>query len=90
MLAFAIRPELMKQYTTSSKFAGVQRHNMMLVAQTEPPSLADRRSLSVGKTADILQCIGATTGCVVAAKQATGAIIHILCGPDEKSHSVST
>ena len=67
MLAFAKRPELMKQYTTSSKYAGVQRHNMMLVAQlfillhshqdinmayyfrsenqTEPPSLADRRSL---------------------------------------------
>ena len=67
MLAFANRPELMKQYTTSSKYSGVQRHNMMLVAQlflllhshqdvnmayyfrsenqTEPPSLADRRSL---------------------------------------------
>ena len=65
MLAFANRPELMKQYTTSRKYAGVQRHNMMLVAQlllhlhqyvnmayyfrsenqTEPPSLADRRSL---------------------------------------------
>ena len=67
MLAFANRPELMKQYTTSSKYVGVQRPNMMLVAhiflllylhqdvnmahyfgsekQTEPPSLADRRSL---------------------------------------------
>ena len=33
MLAFANRPELMKQYTTSSKYAGVQRHNMMMVAQ---------------------------------------------------------
>ena len=67
MLAFANRPELMKQCTTSSKYAGDQGHNMMLVAQlflllhshqdvnmayyfrsenqTEPPSLADRRSL---------------------------------------------
>ena len=33
MLAFGNRPELMKQYTTSSKYAGVQRLNMMLVAQ---------------------------------------------------------
>ena len=31
MSAFANRPELMKQYTTSSKYAGVHRHNMMLV-----------------------------------------------------------
>ena len=66
MLPFANRPELMNQYTTSSKYAGVQRHSMMLDAQlflllhsrqdlnkayyfrsenqTEPPSMADRRS----------------------------------------------
>ena len=61
--------------------------------QTEQPSFADRRSLWVGKTTNIIQCIG---GSVVAAEQATavmldvGAIVHILCGSDEQSRPEST
>ena len=52
--------------------------------QREPPSLADRGSLRAGKKSDILQCIGATTGRVAAAQQATvvglemAAIIHMV------------
>ena len=52
--------------------------------QREPPSLADRGSLRAGKKSDILQCLGATTGRVYAAQQATvvvldmAAIIHMV------------
>ena len=52
--------------------------------QREPPSLADRGSLRAGKKSDILQCLGATTGRVAAAQQATvvvldmAAIIHMV------------
>ena len=52
--------------------------------QREPPSLTDRGSLRAGKKSDILQCIGATTGRVGAAQQATvvvldmAAIIHMV------------
>ena len=51
--------------------------------QRESPSLADRGSLRAGKKADILQCVGATTGRIAAAQQATvvvldmAAIIHM-------------
>ena len=52
--------------------------------QREPPSLADRGSLRAGKTSGILQCLGATTGRVAAAQQATvvvldmAAIVHMV------------
>ena len=52
--------------------------------QREPPSLADRGSLRAGRKSDILQCLGATTGRVDAAQQATvvvldmAAIIHMV------------
>ena len=52
--------------------------------QREPPSLADRGSLRAGKKPDILQYLGATTGRVDAAQQATvvvldmAAIIHMV------------
>ena len=52
--------------------------------QREPPSLADRGSLRAGKKSDNIQCLGATTGRVAAAQQATvvvldmAAIIHIV------------
>ena len=63
----------------------------------EPPSLADRGSLRVGKKSDIRQRLSAITGRVVAAKQqATAAvsdaatIIHVQCGPDEQNRPAST
>ena len=43
--------------------------------QREPPSLADRGSLRAGKKPDILQCLGATTGRVDAAQQATVVVL---------------
>ena len=52
--------------------------------QRKPPSLADRGPLRARKKADILQCLGATTGRVAAAQQATvvvldmAAIIHMV------------
>ena len=52
--------------------------------QRKPPSLADRGPLRAGKKADILQCLGATTGRVAAAQQVTvvvldmAAIIHMV------------
>ena len=52
--------------------------------QREPPSLADRGSLRAEKKADTLQCLGATTGRVAGAQQATvvvldmAAIIHMV------------
>ena len=63
----------------------------------EPPSLADGGSLRVGKKSDILQCLSATTGRVVATKQQAtaavldvAAIIHVQCRPDEQGHPAST
>ena len=45
--------------------------------QREPPSLAVRGSLRAGKKSDILQSLGATTGRVAAAQQATAVVLHI-------------
>ena len=61
--------------------------------QSEPPSLADRGSLRAGKKSDILQCLGATTGRVDAAQQATvvvldmAAIIHMVRPAQAKTFS---
>ena len=52
--------------------------------QRKPPSLADRGPLRAGKKADILLCLGATTGRVAATQQVTvvvldmAAIIHMV------------
>ena len=57
--------------------------------------MVDRGSLRVGKKSDILQCLSATTGHVVTAKQETAVvldvapIVHVLCGPDKQSHAAS-